>query len=188
MSSMRRTNGIFDEKKMKRRKKKFKQESLRKCKLCLNSLSSCCPHIMQTPGPGHKANYTDEVIRNTNAFLEAPVKTERCPTDIVYEALAPRANFRAGFGALLLLQLLSFNVARRSAFCRESAFSENVLAPEDEEFKKDVPKPAASAPEIPLDQAAVFFHKPFRDNALCCQIADVLEELIDHVGDDLKVG
>ena len=143
---------------------------------------------MQTPGPCHKANYADEVIRNTNAFLEAPVKTQRCPTDIVYKALAPRANFRAGFGALLLLQLLSFNVARRSAFCRESAFSENVLAPEDEEFKKDVSKPAASAPEIPLDQAAVFLHKPFRDNALCCQIADVLEELIDHVGDDLKIG
>jgi len=61
-----------------------------------------------------------------------------------------------------------------------------MLSPQHHELQHNMPEPRARAPQIELVNAAPALYEAFRDDVLGCEVADVLEGLVEDVCDDLQ--
>lgn len=64
---------------------------------------------METPSPGTEADNPDHAIGDADAFLETPVQTQRCPEDVVHQALSPSPDLQSQRLAIFSLGLFSLD-------------------------------------------------------------------------------
>lgn len=128
-----------------------------------------------------------KAVGNPNPLVKTPMYTQRCPERVVDQTLAPRADFRPKRIGVLSLDFLRPGLARGVGI-RRALLARHVLAPEHKELEEDVPKPATRTPDVPFIDAAVFLDKSLRYDPLRREVGHVLQELVDHIRDDLEDG